>query len=126
METMMKSYEIQIDGHPFRVWAEKVGKTLWYHYNGETFMFQPESKQHAGTGGSGLVHRGIMAPMPGKIIKVMVSAGQSVDAGQPVLVMEAMKMEYTLEAQVSGKIDRIACAPGDQVSLGQELAHVGE
>ena len=122
----MRQYELEIDGEMFRVWAEKVAGTLWYHFRGETFSFIPETKSRGGAGGGGLTHNEIQAPMPGKIIKVMVSQGDSVKTGQALLVMEAMKMEYTLEAQIDGQMERVRCQPGDQVSLGQELAYIGQ
>ncbi|MCB0366029.1 MAG: acetyl-CoA carboxylase biotin carboxyl carrier protein subunit [Bdellovibrionales bacterium] len=122
----MKRYEIEIEGETHKVFAEKVGGTLWYHFKGETYSFVPQTKSRGGAGGGGLVHRSVQAPMPGKIIKVMVKQGEQVLSGQAVLVMEAMKMEYTLEAQVDGPVERVSCQPGDQVSLGQELVYVGE
>lgn len=122
----MKIYEVEIEGQTHKVFAEKLAGTLWYHYQGETFSFAPQSKSRGGSGGGGLVHRNVQAPMPGKIIKVMVKVGEQVTAGQALLVMEAMKMEYTLEAQVDGPVERVSCQPGDQVSLGQELVLVGE
>jgi biotin carboxyl carrier protein len=59
--------------------------------------------------------------MPGKIIKILVEPGSKVTTGQVMLVMEAMKMEYTLKAQAEGIVEKIECAPGQQVALGQLL-----
>ena len=123
----MKQYELAIKGEKFKVWAEKVAGTLWYHFKGETFSYLPETKPRGGGAGrGGLTHNEIQAPMPGKIIKVLVDQGDQVSAGQAVLVMEAMKMEYTLEAQIDGALEKVSCQPGDQVSLGQKLASIGE
>ncbi len=63
----------------------------------------------------------IVAPMPGRIIAVHVSAGQTVEKGVPLIVLEAMKMEHTLKAGHAGKIDHVGCKPGDQIREGQEL-----
>jgi 3-methylcrotonyl-CoA carboxylase alpha subunit len=63
----------------------------------------------------------ITAPMPGRIIAVHVAAGQAVEKGTPLIVLEAMKMEHTLKAGHSGKVDHVACKPGDQIREGQEL-----
>ena len=63
----------------------------------------------------------LTAPMPGKVIAVMVQEGQSVEAGQPLLVMEAMKMEHTLTAPQAGRVQTLFYGPGDQVADGAQL-----
>ncbi|MEO8297698.1 MAG: biotin/lipoyl-containing protein, partial [Burkholderiales bacterium] len=64
---------------------------------------------------------GLRAPMPGKVIAVLVQPGATVDKGAPLLVMEAMKMEHTISAPRKGVVKALRCAPGDQVSDGVEL-----
>ena len=59
--------------------------------------------------------------MPGKITKIFVSAGQVVEKAQPLLVMEAMKMEYTLKSELNTMVDKINVQVGAQVPLGQLL-----
>ena len=63
----------------------------------------------------------LTAPMPGKIVAVLVAAGAKVDKGTPLLVMEAMKMEHTIEAPAAGVVAEILFAVGDQVSDGAQL-----
>jgi 3-methylcrotonyl-CoA carboxylase alpha subunit len=63
----------------------------------------------------------LTAPMPGAIIQVMVEAGQTVKAGQAILIMEAMKMEHTISAPADGVITEVLYAQGDQVADGAEL-----
>ncbi len=67
---------------------------------------------------------GLVAPMPGKVTAFLVEPGQSVQAGQAVVVMEAMKMEHTLVAPRQGVIEELLYAPGDQVAEGAELARL--
>ncbi len=64
---------------------------------------------------------GLKAPMPGKIIDVKVKDGETVSRGQPVIVLEAMKMEHTLVAPADGTIKRVLYAAGDQVQDGADL-----
>ncbi len=64
------------------------------------------------------------APMPGKVIAVHVRDGERVEEGQPLVVMEAMKMEHTLRAPFSGEIASIRCSPGDQVDANATLVVV--
>ena len=69
---------------------------------------------------------GLTAPMPGKIISIAVKAGDSVAKGQPLLVMEAMKMEHTISAPADGKVEELFYAVGDQVTEGAELVSIGD
>ncbi|MFZ6649231.1 acetyl/propionyl/methylcrotonyl-CoA carboxylase subunit alpha [Undibacterium sp. TJN25] len=63
----------------------------------------------------------LTAPMPGKIVAVMVSAGQEVKKGDALMIMEAMKMEHTISAPVDGIVDEILYAVADQVAEGAQL-----
>ncbi|GAA5236603.1 acetyl/propionyl/methylcrotonyl-CoA carboxylase subunit alpha [Verticiella sediminum] len=63
----------------------------------------------------------LAAPMPGKIIAVHANPGDTVKAGQALVVMEAMKMEHTITAPAAGKVAAVRYAPGDQVAEGAEL-----
>ena len=64
---------------------------------------------------------GLAAPMPGKVIAFLTKVGDKVTAGQPLAVMEAMKMEHTIAAPCDGTIAELLYAVGDQVSEGGEL-----
>jgi 3-methylcrotonyl-CoA carboxylase alpha subunit len=66
-------------------------------------------------------HGGLRAPMPGRILAVMVEPGVTVKRGAPLVVMEAMKMEHTVVAPAAGVVDRVLCAVGEQVKEGVEL-----
>jgi len=65
-----------------------------------------------------------IAPMPGKVVKVLVTEGQPVDAGQTLLVLEAMKMEHAVKSLTAGTLSHLAVTPGDQVDAGTLLAIV--
>ena len=64
---------------------------------------------------------GLTAPMPGKVIALLVQPGQTVDKGAPVLILEAMKMEHTITAPQQGVVKGYRYAVGDQVADGAEL-----
>ena len=66
----------------------------------------------------------LLAPMPGAVVAVSVEAGAAVDAGAPVLVLEAMKMQHTVTAPSAGVLSEISVAVGDQVAAGDVLAVV--
>ena len=66
----------------------------------------------------------VRSPLPGKIIDLRVKAGDSVSKGQPLLVLEAMKMEHTLSAPADGKVKSVRYAVGEQVAEGAELVEL--
>ncbi|MDD2925267.1 biotin/lipoyl-containing protein, partial [Rhodoferax sp.] len=63
----------------------------------------------------------LTAPMPGKVVSFAVQAGDVVKKGQPLAVMDAMKMEHTIAAPADGVVAELLYAPGDQVVEGAEL-----
>ncbi len=76
-----------------------------------------EDAAHAGS---------LESPMPGSVWKVMAAAGDHVAKGQPLLVIEAMKMEHEIVAPVAGPLEEVRVAEGDQVEAGSILAVIGE
>ena len=66
----------------------------------------------------------ILAPMPGKIVRLLVKAGDPVQAGQAILVVEAMKMQNEIRSPKSGKVERLLVAEGQPVNVGQVLAWI--
>ncbi|MDF3838639.1 3-methylcrotonyl-CoA carboxylase, partial [Cupriavidus basilensis] len=68
----------------------------------------------------------LVAPMPGRIIAVMVAAGAVIGKGDPLIVMEAMKMEHTLTAPTDGVVQEVLYAIGDQVQDGAQLVTLEE
>jgi len=66
----------------------------------------------------------LTAPMPGKVVSFAVKAGDKVSKGQPLAVMEAMKMEHTIAAPADGTVQELLYAPGDQVNEGAELLKI--
>jgi len=66
----------------------------------------------------------IIAPMPGKVVRLLVAAGDRVDAGQGLLVVEAMKMQNEIRSPKSGKVERLLAKEGQNVNAGEVLAWV--
>jgi len=63
----------------------------------------------------------VAAHITGTIWKINVAAGDSVEEGDEVIVLDAMKMEMPLEVEVSGTVEEVTCAEGDRVSEGDTL-----
>jgi 3-methylcrotonyl-CoA carboxylase alpha subunit len=64
--------------------------------------------------------------MPGAVVAVLIEEGQTVERNQPLLVIEAMKMEHTLRAPSAGRIAKLSVARGVQVTEGTELVTIEE
>jgi biotin carboxyl carrier protein len=62
--------------------------------------------------------------MPGQVLKVLVTPGQQVSAGDPLIILEAMKMEQTLKAAMDGFVEAVLVRPGDIVAPGDSLVHI--
>ena len=61
------------------------------------------------------------APMPGKVVKILAVQGDRVKKGDPLIILEAMKMEHTIRAERDGVVQRIHCKCGEQVSIRSSL-----
>ena len=68
--------------------------------------------------------RQLVAPMPGKVIRVLLGEGDTVDAGQGVVVVEAMKMQNEIKSPKSGRVVRLRVKEGETVTANQVLAVV--
>jgi biotin carboxyl carrier protein len=66
----------------------------------------------------------ILAPMPGKVVRVLAAVGDTVEAGQGLLVVEAMKMQNEIRSPKSGKVERLLVKEGQNVNAGEVLAWV--
>ena len=114
---------LEVDGRPCRALVARLRDRVLVTLDGLLYAFETgdaaRSAGHGG-GGSGLV----AAPMPGKVIAVLVAEGDAVEAGQPLVLVEAMKMETTLAAGIGGTVRRVAAQPGQLVDAGQVLVEV--
>lgn len=113
------------EGKELKGTAEMVAGKLWVHFQGRTHVIEtgagPRKRKGASAAGSS---DEVRAPMPGKITKILKAAGADVKKGDALVVMEAMKMEYTLKSEGDGKVKSVDCKVGDQVTLGQKLVQL--
>jgi propionyl-CoA carboxylase alpha chain len=89
----------------------------WTAYLLEPRFAEPDAGHAAGS---------LVAPMPGSVVRVLVEAGADVMAGQPLVVLEAMKMEHTVAAPTTGSVAEVRVQPGQQVEAGTVLVVVAE
>jgi 3-methylcrotonyl-CoA carboxylase alpha subunit len=116
------SFEADIDGELLHAVVLRHSDAIEVRAGGRAFRIgtQPP-KSAAGVGASG---GRIAAPMPGRVLGVFVQPGQRVEAGDRLLVLEAMKMEHRLTAQGAGTVKQVNAAEGEQVAEGTLLVEI--
>jgi pyruvate carboxylase subunit B len=125
-------HQVMIEGRPLLVPLERLGPGCWsvtaWGERRDATVQDERAKQI-----EGLVRRAepanqggvVKAPMPGLVLRIPVSVGQEVAAGQGVLVLEAMKMENEIKAPAPGVVIGIPVQPGQAVEKGQVLLQMG-
>lgn len=116
--------EASLDGRRIRAGIVRLGDELTILLPGQTHRLTLIDPRHAGEedeGGTGKLN----APMPGKIVQVLVEEGAKVEKGQALMILEAMKMEHTISAPGRGKVEKVNFRAGDQVPEGAVLLNLG-
>ena len=108
---------ITIDGRKQQAHVAASKDAWWVHFAGHTIRFDIVEAGFTASGSGG----GLTAPMPGKVLEVLVETGQNVIEGQALLVLEAMKMEHRILAPKDGEIAAIHFNAGEQVTGGALL-----
>ena len=112
--------DLQFNGHRDTVQTWQQGEVVHvFAPRGAVEITTVDALAHAGDATS--EGGRLTAPMPGKVVSFAVKAGDKVEKGQPLAVMEAMKMEHTIAAPADGEVVELLFAPGDQVTEGAEL-----
>jgi len=109
--------ELEIDGRTVTVPFVIDGTQVSFSYDGETYTIDMAGKRPKAR------HRdhSMSAPMPGVVTRILVSVGQTVTKGTPLLILEAMKMEHPIVASKDGKVAAIRCKEGELVQPGADL-----
>jgi len=113
-----------VDGRQFRCILDGDAVVI----NGRRYGFEvedPRSLQgRRGVGGGAQGPRPVKAPMPGRVVRLLVEVGDEVVEGQGVVVIEAMKMQNELKASKAGRVAKVSVAVGDTVGAGDVLVVV--
>jgi acetyl-CoA/propionyl-CoA carboxylase biotin carboxyl carrier protein len=131
---------VVVDGQVDHWWYVPDGEVLWIGAGGEAWALReipararpddgpnggPNDGPNGGSdGGPDGAHGPLLAPLPGTVTAVHVAPGDPVEAGQPVVTVEAMKMEHVVRARGSGVLRAVRVSPGQRVALDAELAVV--
>jgi 3-methylcrotonyl-CoA carboxylase alpha subunit len=113
------SWRLVIDGQAQRVYSAARKEERHVFVDGSTYVLtvgEPRRKRSGGAGGGDLT-----AQMPGQITRVLVSEGEAVHHGQPLVILEAMKMEIRVTAPDEGRVRRVLVQAGEVVERGQAL-----
>jgi biotin carboxyl carrier protein len=120
-------YSVLVEGRSYEARAEAGDGCAWITIRGQRFrvaVTDPRRWTRRGAGAHGHEREDIVAPMPGKVVRVMVAPGESVEAGRGVVVIEAMKMQNEMKTRRSGRIASVPVREGDTVVAGAILATV--
>jgi acetyl/propionyl-CoA carboxylase alpha subunit len=122
-------YSVLLDGRSYDARVEETASGLLvividgYRFEIEVRDPRKWSRKDAARGADGV--QTVAAPMPGKVVRVLVSPGEAVEAGQGLLVVEAMKMQNEMKAARAGRILSLAVKEGATVTAGEVLATIG-
>jgi 3-methylcrotonyl-CoA carboxylase alpha subunit len=108
---------LQIDGRRMRILGARKRNSILIAAGPASFEFAP-IEGRTGASRHGLAAPEVTAPMPGKILKLLVAEGDSVEHGQGLAVLEAMKMETTLYAESAAIVKKIRVGAGEMVDHG--------
>ena len=96
--------------------------TAWLGRDGQAWALTEEEPLAAGPAAAGAGDGVVRSPMPGTVLAVKTASGERVRAGQPLVIVEAMKMEHTVSAPVDGVVADLTVTAGQQVGLDETLA----
>ncbi len=112
-----RDVDVEVNGKRFKV-AMWVPESAGAIGGGSSGTKRPKRRSSAASAATGSGSGDVVVPMQGTVVKVLVEVGQAVEAGETVLVLEAMKMENNVNAEKSGTISEIKVEAGDSVSGG--------
>lgn len=120
----MKFLNKEWKGKCYKLYAQRDKNSLWIHYQGQTWVWK-NPKLSYNRQNQPLKRQGLIsATLPGRIQKTFVKKGDKVKRGQNLLILSAMKIEYSFKAEGEGQVEELFCEPGQTVKSGQELIKV--
>jgi biotin carboxyl carrier protein len=117
-------YSVLLQGRSYEIRVHESLQGLKAEASGRPFSIEVRDPRDTSRGSRASIGSGrqnVAAPMPGKVIRVLVDIGDSVDLGQGLVVVEAMKMQNEMKASRPGRIVEIRARDGDTVGAGDTL-----
>ncbi|MDL9997731.1 acetyl-CoA carboxylase biotin carboxylase subunit [Variovorax sp. J22P240] len=118
------SVRLVCDGVQEKAAFHRDGPTLWLHYRGLPVRVEDTTRSASVRQGEAAGDGKLRASMNGRVVAVMVGIGDTVQAGQPIFTLEAMKMEHVHSAPVAGKVTALHVATGDQIAASRIVAEI--
>jgi len=116
------AWQIALPDRTLTATVVRTRSEVWVAIAGEIYRCSARTEQEAA--GSDARTPRVLAPMPGKVLEVLVEAGQQVAAGDPLVVLEAMKMETIASADAAATVTRVYVRAGVTVEPGQTLVEL--
>ena len=123
--------KFEIAGREYSAQADGVPCGFQVHQNGDEYYVRSALLQRTvrrlpryPRASSGALHETANSPMPGQVLRILVTEGQQVQPGDPLLVLEAMKMEQTIKTSIRGEVRAVLVKCGDVVAPGQMLVEI--
>lgn len=111
-----------IDGQPTRAYVARDGRDFRVTVGGRTFLIAAAGggkRDRSGVGGATDAPGKITAPLAGVFVESRVAVGDTIEAGQPIVVIEAMKMQNEIQAPLAGTVTAVHFSAGDRVEKGE-------
>ena len=121
-------YSVLVEGRSFEARAIRTERGLRLELEGRRFTAEVRDPRDRGlkpAAALGVGRQNVAAPMPGKVIRVLVREGDAVEVGQGLVVVEAMKMQNEMKAMRDGNVVEVRVRDGETVSAGDVLVVLG-
>jgi acetyl/propionyl-CoA carboxylase alpha subunit len=116
-----RTYRVTWDDHSCAAKAVFDGGRCWIYINGQVLVIDVQAQVPGGRSKQNRQHPVLTAPMPARVIKVLASEGQTVRKGDILVLLESMKMEFSIRAPIEGAVRKINCKQGDLVAPETQL-----
>lgn len=116
--------DMELAGRRLRAYVARSGQRRYVSLGGATWTLQPPDPQRVRRSERGEGGGSLTAGMPGRVLDVLVSEGATVQKGDTLVLLEAMKMELRIQAPADGQVSRVLCAAGQVVERGQVLVEM--
>jgi biotin carboxyl carrier protein len=128
VEVATGTYSVLIGGHSYEVRVEPAHSGLRVHAGQREFAMEIDDlrawRRRRGGALEAEGRQEVVAPMPGKVVRVLAKQGENVEAGQGLFVVEAMKMQNEIRSPKKGKLEKLLVTEGQVVNAGEPLAVV--
>ncbi len=119
-----ETWRIELGDRVLVATVVRAGNEVWIAADGEIHRCTLAAEERTAAGTARVATPRVTAPMPGKVLDVVVTPGQRVAAGDPLVVLEAMKMEMVATADTAGVVTRVHVRAGAMVEPGQLLVEL--